>query len=134
MLKFSVKSITYSTVGLFLISSILIFANNYIRYSNYKYKNNCINITYGSTSICVSNADINVKPTNTCIFAEYDLRGKTFPGCVTNYWAGAKKECAMIGMKLPSKEEMKDIYKYNITHNNSFNFKLKLLLLDSNRI
>ncbi len=65
---------------------------------------------------CMAASDIYpITPINTCDGSadlEYDDRGSTNRLCATNYWAGAKKECATNGMRLPSGQELADVATY----------------------
>lgn len=43
---------------------------------------------------------------NTCEDSTWDDRAPYQPYCNNNYWAGAKKQCAELGMRLPSRNDL----------------------------
>ena len=53
---------------------------------------------------------------DTCSDSTYDTHGTDNKYCSNNNWAGAKKMCADIGMRLPEKDELSSICvnEYNI--------------------
>ncbi|MDR1168768.1 MAG: DUF1566 domain-containing protein, partial [Heliobacteriaceae bacterium] len=61
-------------------------------------------------SLCVSASNESYSPIDTCDgTSEYDKNCTTSNSCsycATNRWAGAKKACADIGMRLPTKDEL----------------------------
>lgn len=77
-----------------------------------------INVTFnifacpGQTfsGLCVAPSDLAAPPINTCAGqpdAIYDSGSNGI--CATNYWAGAKKACASLGMRLPNVTTEKNI-------------------------
>lgn len=57
-------------------------------------------------SLCVADADVTFGPINTCnggaaADKAFDPTGSTNSNCANNRWAGAKKACDAIGMRLP---------------------------------
>ena len=71
----------------------------------------CSGTSYNGS--CVVNIGFNYQSLNTCDGSEYlkwDTRGSYNAYCATNMWAGAKKACADMDMRLPTFAELKDIY------------------------
>jgi prepilin-type N-terminal cleavage/methylation domain-containing protein len=69
--------------------------------------NTCGGIKVGS--LCVSASNVSYSSINTCDGSpdiSYDPHGSANGQCANNYWAGAKKHCAELGMHLPTKEEL----------------------------
>ncbi|MDR1326811.1 MAG: DUF1566 domain-containing protein, partial [Heliobacteriaceae bacterium] len=67
--------------------------------------NNCIKIG----SLCVSESNESYSPIDTCDgTSEYDKNYTTAvsSGCTANRWAGAKKHCDELGMRLPTVDEL----------------------------
>jgi type II secretory pathway pseudopilin PulG len=87
----------------------------------------CDGITVGA--LCVAGTDTTFAPINTCSgdsewdslytsTSVADATGSTFTAqCANNRWAGAKKACAAMGMRMPSFEELTQIHGYNWANN-----------------
>ncbi|MDR1168511.1 MAG: DUF1566 domain-containing protein, partial [Heliobacteriaceae bacterium] len=79
--------------------------------------NTCIRIG----NLCVSAANETYSPINTCDgspYSSYDPGGNANVHCTTNFWAGAKKACADLGMHLPTNDELNTISQHNSSNNN----------------
>ena len=71
-------------------------------------------IKFGDICMAASNLASD-EPLNTCDGSDnliWDDRGSANQYCTTNYWAGAKKLCNDIGMRLPTVQELADIATY----------------------
>ena len=72
-------------------------------------------ILLGSTGICAGGSDLEpIVPISTCTGSgneSYDDRGD-HSNCATNYWAGAKKACDQLGMRLTTPQELADVATY----------------------
>lgn len=69
--------------------------------------------------LCVNTSDTPYPTIDTCTGSadvSYDATGNTNPYCAANAWAGAKKACGALGMRLPNNSELNKIiqaYKSN---------------------
>jgi hypothetical protein len=69
--------------------------------------NTCSGTKVGT--LCVSSSNVSFKPLDTCDgTSEYDKDYTTSVSrnCSINYWAGAKKACADLGMSLPTQSQL----------------------------
>jgi hypothetical protein len=58
-------------------------------------------------SLCISSSNESYEPLDTCNGnTEYDDKGSSNAYCASNVWAGAKKKCAELGMRLPTRDEL----------------------------
>ena len=57
-------------------------------------------------SLCVAASDTAYSAINTCSDTTYDNNLASNPYCAANAWAGAKKSCANMGMRLPTIAEL----------------------------
>jgi prepilin-type N-terminal cleavage/methylation domain-containing protein len=72
--------------------------------------NTCSGIKVGS--LCISSSNESYSPINTCDGnSEYDkdYTSSVDSYCTQNYWAGAKKHCDELGMRLPTRDELKSL-------------------------
>ncbi|MDR1167767.1 MAG: DUF1566 domain-containing protein [Heliobacteriaceae bacterium] len=80
--------------------------------------NSCGGIKAGS--LCVSASNVTYERIDTCDgTSEYDKKcttanncGSIYAYCTNNYWAGAKKACVDIGMRLPTQVELNALLPY----------------------
>ncbi len=64
---------------------------------------------------CIAASDLTITPINTCEGSpdrDYDDRNQSTEYCSSNYWAGAKKACAEMGMHLSTPQELADVATY----------------------
>ncbi|MDR1326989.1 MAG: DUF1566 domain-containing protein, partial [Heliobacteriaceae bacterium] len=69
--------------------------------------NTCSGIKIGN--LCVSSSNESYSSINTCDGSSdlsYDTTGSNNAYCANNYWAGAKKHCADLGMSLPTRDQL----------------------------
>ena len=73
--------------------------------------------------LCTAGGDLaSIEGINTCDgseYIQYDDRGSSNIYCEDNYWAGARKGCDDLGMRLPTMQELSDIatYVYHLEKN-----------------
>ncbi|MDR1326801.1 MAG: prepilin-type N-terminal cleavage/methylation domain-containing protein [Heliobacteriaceae bacterium] len=69
----------------------------------------CSGIKIGK--LCVSSSNESYEPIDTCDGnSEYDDKGSSNVFCSSNAWAGAKKACDDLGMRLPTQIELDSLY------------------------
>lgn len=96
----TIMGVVLSIVSMFAISIGVAYASS-----------DCVPLA--GTNLCVAKTDISsYSPINTCTDTKWDSTGSNNKYCANNYWAGAKKACTDIGMRLPSKEELNMLSEY----------------------
>ena len=67
---------------------------------------------------CVVVVGTSYDPVNTCSDTTWDSSGSSNSYCSKNYWAGAKKKCESLGMTLPDKGTLRNIYNQKASNPN----------------